>query len=89
MYISTAIPENKYFLVAASTTISRVSFDGLRYQVLVNNLTNAVAVDYDYRYVQSSKHFGIGRFEMSVSWIHFFDACIGMVLYFGRILLVV
>lgn len=43
-----AVPEDKYFLVATRTTISRVSLDGLRYQVLLNNLGNAIAIDYDH-----------------------------------------
>ena len=37
--------------MATRSTISRVSLDGRRYEVLVNNLVNAIAVDYDYRYV--------------------------------------
>lgn len=57
--INSAVPESNYFLVATRTTISRVSFDGLRYQVLVNNLVNAVAVDYDYR---------LAKTNMNISW---------------------
>ncbi len=45
-----AILGDTYFLVATHSTISRVSLNGQRYQVLVNNLVNAVALDYDYRY---------------------------------------
>ena len=41
--------EDTYFLLATRSTISRVSLDGQRYQVLINNLVNAIAVDYDYR----------------------------------------
>ena len=43
--------QEEYFLVATRSTISRVSLDGHRYEVLVNNLVNAIAVDYDYRCV--------------------------------------
>lgn len=45
-----AVPESRYFIVATRSTIARVSLDGLRHQVLVSNLGNAVAIDYDYRY---------------------------------------
>ena len=41
--------EDTYFLIASQTTVTRVSLDGQRYQILVNNLVNAVAIDYDYR----------------------------------------
>ena len=44
-----AIFEDEYFLVATRSSISRVSLDGQRYEVLINNLVNSVAVDYDYR----------------------------------------
>jgi hypothetical protein len=51
IFIVLVFNEDKYFLVATRSTISRVSLDGQRYQVLISNLMNAVAVDYDYRYV--------------------------------------
>ena len=50
MYLG-SVADDRYFLVAAQNVIARVSLDGRRYQVLVRNLQNAVAVDYDYRYV--------------------------------------
>ena len=46
----TAVNDSRYFIVATGDTVARVSLDGLRYQVLVSGLGNAVAVDYDYRY---------------------------------------
>ena len=47
---TSAVPEERYFIVATSTTIARVSLDGQRFQTVVSDLTNAVAIDYDYRY---------------------------------------
>ena len=47
---TSAVPEERYFIVATRTTIARVSLDGQRFQTVVSNLTNAVAIDYDYRY---------------------------------------
>ena len=41
--------DTDYFIVATRSTISRVSLDGLQYEVLVESLGNAVAIDYDYR----------------------------------------
>ena len=41
--------EDTYFLLASQTSITKVSLNGQRYQILANNLTNAVAIDYDYR----------------------------------------
>lgn len=38
-----------YFLIASRKLIARVSLNGRQHQVLVNDLTNAVAIDYDYR----------------------------------------
>ena len=49
MYLG-SVADDRYFLVAAQNVIARVSLDGRRYQVLLRNLQNAVAVDYDYRY---------------------------------------
>ena len=40
---------DEYFLVATRFTIARVSLDGSLHQVLADNLTNAVAIDYNYR----------------------------------------
>ena len=48
--LATAVAEERYFIVATSTTIARVSLDGQRFQTVLSNLTNAVAIDYDYRY---------------------------------------
>ena len=46
---SSVVSEEEYFLVATRYTIARVSLDGLRHQVLVDNLANAVAIDYNHR----------------------------------------
>ena len=48
-----AVNDSRYFIVATGDTVARVSLDGLRYQVLVSGLGNAVAIDYDYRYSHS------------------------------------
>ena len=40
---------DEYFLVATRFTIAKVSLDGSLHQVLADNLTNAVAIDYNYR----------------------------------------
>ena len=41
--------DTDYFIIATRSTISRVSLDGLRYEILVENLGNAIAIDYDFR----------------------------------------
>lgn len=38
-----------YFIVAEINNIIQVSLDGSRSQILVSNLSTAVAIDYDYR----------------------------------------
>lgn len=39
-----------YFIVAARQTIFQVSLDGTRSHILVSNTSNAVPIDYDFRY---------------------------------------
>lgn len=47
---SSSVPDERYFIVATRDAIAQVSLDGQRYQALVSDLQNAVAIDYDYRY---------------------------------------